>query len=173
MAALLEDARIGLFLDDPEIRAARAQLAAEPLFRAEHFHTPDRDNCPDPFGETRYRQHFRTILRALRQGEALKIHFHTKNGRAVTYVVRPRKLQYSEKDDKFRLLGHAWSRAQAGAGNTPRNVTINLGRIVNLRVYKKDVEVEAGRTPPARAPMGTALLELSEESSEEVVEAFR
>ena len=55
----------------------------------------------------------------------------------MTYVVvMPEYLEYSEKDDKFRLIG---------SGNRYGN-TINLGRIVSCKPYNKPFDVNHGRT---------------------------
>lgn len=71
-----------------------------------------------PFDDPAYIAHFQLILQALREKRKLRITFTGARGKRNTWVFVLYKLEYSVKDDKFRLLT-----AQTYYG------TVNLGRI--------------------------------------------
>jgi predicted DNA-binding transcriptional regulator YafY len=66
-----------------------------------------------------YINNFRIVLQALRERRKLQISYSNRIGRMVTGTYNPWKLEYSAKDDKFRLVTNA---GQFGA-------TINIGRM--------------------------------------------
>lgn len=45
------------------------------------------------------------ILDAIRKKYSLDIVVRTRKGKTARYVMAPQYLEYSEKDDKFRLIG--------------------------------------------------------------------
>jgi len=114
MKALLTDPRIALF--QPNISGLDT---VEPLFTVDDFVYFDRYADGDPFGNDNYINNFHIILKALRECRKLKISYSNRTGRRVTGTYNPWKLEYSAKDDKFRLLTNA---GHFGA-------TINIGRI--------------------------------------------
>jgi len=115
LKALLTDPRISLFVPD-----VSGLDDVEPLFNADDFVYFDRYSDGDPFGDIDYITNFHIILRALRERRKLKINYSNRAGRLVTGTYNPWKLEYSAKDDKFRLLTNG---GYFGA-------TINLGRII-------------------------------------------
>ncbi len=76
----------------------------EPLFTAEDYYIFDRYSDGDPFEDEGYIQRFRTILSAIQEKQPLKIHSVNRKGNTVSAIVMPQRLEYSEKDDKFRLI---------------------------------------------------------------------
>lgn len=107
----------------------------EPLFTQEDYIIYDKYSDGDPFTDEGYIERFRLILLAIREKKWLNIAMETKNGGVRSYTVFPKKLEYSEKDDKFRLLTQ---------GN--HHVSqINLGRIKKCSVcdWDKECEIEA------------------------------
>ena len=118
MKALLSDPRIALFC--PDISGIDT---VEPLFDINDFVYFDRYADGDPFGDADYINNFRVILEALRERRKLKINYSNRTGRRVTGTYNPYKLEYSTKDDKFRLLTNA---GHFGA-------TINIGRITDRK----------------------------------------
>ena len=120
LKALLADSRLTLFAPDT---SGLEQI--EPLFTADDFIYFDRYTDGDPFNDADYIHHFRVILRALRECRKLQISFVSgRNSRRLTGTYIPRGLEYSAKDDKFRLLTNG---GRFGA-------TINLGRMISCEM---------------------------------------
>jgi hypothetical protein len=120
LKALLTDPRIALFQPD-----ASGLDAVEPLFHMNDFIYFDRYVDGDPFDDDIYINNFHIILKALRERRKLKISYSNRTGRRVTGTYNPWKLEYSAKDDKFRLLTNA---GHFGA-------TINIGRITACELF--------------------------------------
>ena len=76
----------------------------EPLFTPEDYVVFDKYNNGDPFEDSRYIKNFGTVLWAIRNKMRLKIRYHGNKGRFILMEGDPYKLEYSEKDDKFRVL---------------------------------------------------------------------
>jgi len=114
LKALLLDRRIALFAPD-----AAGLEDVEPLYRPETFVLFDQYADGDPYEEETYIACFQMILQAIREKRMLRVRFHDHTGRRHAVVCAPYRLEYSEKDDKFRLLA---------VGNRRRHV-VNLSRI--------------------------------------------
>ena len=76
----------------------------EPLFTSEDYYIYDKYMDGDPYEEEAYIQRFKTILSALNEKKPLKIQMVNRKGNIVSMTVMPQHLEYSEKDDKFRLI---------------------------------------------------------------------
>ena len=114
LKALLLDPRIALFAPD-----AAGLEDVEPLYRPETFVRFDQYADGDPYGDEGYIQCFRTVLQAIREKRRLNIRFHSRTGARHWITCIPYRLEYSAKDDKFRLL----------AAGTRRDNVINLARM--------------------------------------------
>lgn len=159
VAAILHDPRIGLFLSDAELAEARGLLAGEgvePMFRPEDFHYFDACSDGDPYQDGEYRARFGQILKAIQSQCALHIQFRSGEGEMVNTCVLPQTLEYSSKDDKFRLLCRRLKPACAGG-----EMTINLARILAITPCATDVSAVAAE--PAECAAERILLEISEE----------
>ena len=75
----------------------------------------------EPFENPEYIQNFRLILDAIKHQYPIQISITNCHGKRITTRTIPEYLEYSEKDDKFRLIGTG-----SKLGNT-----INLGRITS------------------------------------------
>lgn len=130
LRSLLSDPRIHLFLDETE-QAGLEQLLADtqPLYNERDFYYFDRYKDGDPYDSPEYREHFHIILTALREHRILLTAYEGKKGRTHTFEVLPYQLQYSSKDDKFRLCCLRHSR-----GRFCRNTLLNLSRIKHCRL---------------------------------------
>lgn len=125
LKAIAHDPRIRLFGDEifdfPDV---------EPLFLPEDIlvfgHYADGDNYTDE----RYIQHFRLILDAIKYQYPLKITLQNRRENPLVMSVLPHSLEYSEKDDKFRLIG---SSDRYGS-------TINLGRIISCEKCQDSIK---------------------------------
>jgi len=126
LKALLQDPRIALFDPDPS-----GLEDVEPLYKPNAFVFFDRYMDGDPYDDKTYIENFRLILTAIREKRALRIRFRGHSGIRHSFVCMPYRLEYSAKDDKFRLLS-------LGKRNTH---TINLARVrscVLLEEYDPD-----------------------------------
>lgn len=145
LKAVSLDPRVRLFPEtipeDPE---------AEPLFRPEDIEVFDRYSDGDPFEDETYIRHFRTVLQAIRERTPLWMEAVSARGRINHFIMTPQRLEYSEKDDKFRVFGHGF-----------RPLFVNLARITQCEPYAGEVHYgdAAAETPGKRV----AELELVDE----------
>lgn len=105
LRALLDDPRIGLFLDQKQLQALDEILASvPPLWRQDQFYYFDRFADGDPYEDENYRRSFRTLLQAQKENRYVDIDYTSPNGNRVHHHYVPARLEYSVKNDKFRLL---------------------------------------------------------------------
>ena len=103
LKAILLDPRMKLFgvsikgLDD-----------VEPLFTSADYHVYDKYSDGDPFDDPEYIRQFRVILNAIRQNSQIKFEMVNRKGNTMFVRCHPLRLEYSEKDDKFRLVTAGW-----------------------------------------------------------------
>ena len=101
-----------------------------PLFTKDDYDVFDQYADGDPYEKEGYRSHFRTILDAIKNQDLLTIEMKNGKGKKIEIQLMPKYLEYSEKDDKFRLIGFSKGCAK----------TVNLGRILSCKreggVYK-------------------------------------
>ncbi len=114
MKSLLTDPRMQLF--SPDLTGFED---TPPLFTQDMIVYYDRYLNGDDYGDVAYIERFRTILRALREKRNLYIRFESRQHAQPKIVVTPYYLEYSEKDDRFRLVAAGWK----------RRWVINLSRI--------------------------------------------
>lgn len=125
LKALLEDPRIHLFLSEPTKRQLQDALAAaEPLWHQDDFYYFDRFADADPYEDTQYQKNFRTILTGIRQRQYVDIDYNSPRGRRLHHHYLPCRLEYSVKNDKFRLIALEKRKAQ-----NDRLELLNLGRM--------------------------------------------
>lgn len=93
---------------DPRIKLFGAEINGlenvEPLFTPDDYFIYDKYSDGDPFDDEEYIKRFRIILSALNEKQPLKIQTVNRRGKNVSMTVMPQRLEYSEKDDKFRLI---------------------------------------------------------------------
>ena len=119
LKALLLDPRVRLF--DPSEEGLED---VEPLFTPDQFVYFDRYADGDDYSDPRYIEHFRMIIRAMHEKRKLRVRFHGHRGTRQSYICIPYRLEYSSKDDKFRLI--------TGFRNKP--LTVNLSRIDSVHI---------------------------------------
>ena len=105
----------------------------EPLFTKEDYCVYDKYSDGDPFEDEGYIQRFRVILAAIRQKTPIKFEMLNRKGRVVYGCFVPRHLEYSEKDDKFRVIA-------AGNGFVG---TVNLSRMTRCVHYTDDKSLDS------------------------------
>ena len=97
----------------------------EPLFTPEDYYVYDKYADGDPFEDGEYIRQFRVILRAIRDGSQIKFEMTNRKGNTMFIRCRPVRLEYSEKDDKFRVVTAGWRAVS----------TVNLAKIKNCVRY--------------------------------------
>ena len=92
----------------------------EPLFTSRDYCLYDQYGDGDPFEDAGYMERFRMILTAIKERRPLRVELINRHGQRTRWQGIPVRLEYSEKDDKFRMItvGSRYGR------------TINLGRII-------------------------------------------
>ncbi len=142
LRALLSDPRVALFDPSPE-----GLEDVRPLCAPDTFVYFDRYTDGDPFDDPEYIRHFRTVLTALREKRKLRIRFTGSRGKRHRWVCVPHRLEYSAKDDKFRLQTFS-----------PRSaLTINLARVREAELLDHYAPEEYRPRPPRKQ---TLVLEL-------------
>lgn len=132
LKTLLLDSRIALFSPN-----ADGLEEVEPLYTPEMVVYFDRYEDADPYTEKQYIQNFQTILTALREKRSLKIHYRMAKGRERQIKCIPMELEYSSRDDKFRL--HYVQSEDDSTGKTVigEQFTANLSRMITVELGEK------------------------------------
>ncbi|GHS93235.1 hypothetical protein AGMMS50276_03130 [Synergistales bacterium] len=102
MKALLSDPRVKLF--SPSVEGLED---VEPLYTQDSFTYFDRYADGDPYDDPAYIEHFHTILTALRENRKLSVKSEGLRKTVHKWICIPHRMEYSEKDDKFRLIAMA------------------------------------------------------------------
>lgn len=123
LKALLLDKRIRLF--EPPMGGLED---VEPLFTPDMFDYFDRYDDGDPYEDAEYIAHFRVILQSLREKRRLMVRFRGNTGRRNSWQCIPRALEYSSKDDKFRMI----------AASSRGVLTVNLASISSCDLLDTD-----------------------------------
>ncbi|ADU26803.1 WYL domain-containing protein [Ethanoligenens harbinense] len=145
LKTLLSDPRIALFQPDET-----GLDDVEPLFSYNDVVYFDRYADGDPYTDANYIQNFHTVLQALREKRKLKISHSSRIDRRVSGVFVPFRLEYSGKDDKFRLItSGAW-----------HSRTINLARITQCELLG---EYADGECIPPRQKDASVIFDLTDE----------
>lgn len=121
-----------------------------PLYLNSDFYFTDMINDGDPYGNEEYKNNFRIILQALKEKRKLSISFLSGKGYSHRNIYIPRKLEYSQKDDKFRLLCK---------GNY-KFVVINLARITSCELLESYGDISL---KPYYRKKNSVILEITDE----------
>lgn len=89
------------------------------LFTPDDYMIYDKYGDGDPFEDEEYIRKFRVVLDAVRTSGQIKFEMTDRHGDNMFVRCRPVKLEYSEKDDKFRVITAGWRKVS----------TVNLARI--------------------------------------------
>lgn len=127
LKAILSDPRVQLF--QPPMEGLED---VEPLYPANAIVYYDRYVDGDPYTDPAYIAHFRSILTAIKEKRWLRVGFTGHNGMPHSWRCMPYKLEYSAKDDKFRLI----------SANKHRALSINLARIIRCDILEACTEEE-------------------------------
>lgn len=137
MKALLLDPRIRLFMPDMAGLEEIGFKDVEPLFTPDMIVYYDRYSDGDDYENPEYIRHFRTILQALQEEQDIFVSFESRLHAKPQLVVTPHYLEYSEKDDRFRLV----------AAGRRRRWVINLSRITACEPAHRNDLVQLKEAP--------------------------
>lgn len=132
LKAICCDKRLKLFVDDCDLhRISRHLDDVEPLFTENDFYLYDRYLDGDPYDDAVYIENFRTVLKAIHQNKKIYIEYKSHVGHVNRFCLQPFKIEYSQKDDKFRVISKIKN----------RQATLNIARIVRCEIkddYRAD-----------------------------------
>ena len=125
LKALCNDKRIRLFVADDVLARVELQLKeVEPLFTENDFYFYDKYSDGDPYEDSEYIKTFRTVLDAIHQRKKIKLEYTGRFGQQKSFICAPYKIEYSEKDDKFRVISKVKN----------RHSILNVARINNCEL---------------------------------------
>ena len=145
MKGLLSDPRVRLFSPSPD-----GLEDVEPLCARDAFVCFDRYLDGDPFEDEAYVQNFRTVLAAIRESRKLSVIYLDARGKKErSWLLIPYRLEYSAKDDKFRLIARA----------KHRHLTVNMARILKCEVMEAYAPEEYVPLLPAKNELTLELVD--------------
>lgn len=125
LKSILCDKRICLFLNDETLNRLEKQLESiEPLFTENDFYLYDQYSDGDPYNDSVYVKNFRTILKAIHEKKSVNIEYSGRYERTKKILCLPQKIEYSQKDDKFRVLCKIKN----------HDATLNIARIIHCEI---------------------------------------
>ena len=111
LKALCNDKRIRLFVSDEVLERLKNQLQdVEPLFTENDYYLYDKYSDGDPYDDSEYIKNFRTALEAIHQKKTISVEYTGRFGQQKRFICAPCKIEYSEKDDKFRIISKVRNR---------------------------------------------------------------
>ncbi len=111
LKALCNDKRIRLFVDDEVLAKLKSHLKdVEPLFTENDYYLYDKYSDGDPYEDAEYIKNFRTVIKAIHQNKKISLEYTGRFGQPKRFVCEPYKIEYSEKDDKFRIISKVKNR---------------------------------------------------------------
>ena len=125
--AIAQDPRMQLFLAADGAAPKLPYPEVPALFAQKDYYIFDKYEDGDPYEEPTYKEHFATALRAVREGRVLDIRLRNRHHQTVHTFLAPTHLEYSEKDDKFRIVGRGTRRADV----------INLARVERCKICEE------------------------------------
>ena len=128
LKALCNDKRIRLFVDDEVLTKLRLKLKdVEPLFTDNDYYLYDKYSDGDPYDDSNYIKNFRTVLEAIHQKKTISVEYTGRFGQQKRFNCAPYKIEYSEKDDKFRIISKVKN----------RHSILNIARINSCELTEK------------------------------------
>ena len=111
LKALCNDKRIRLFVRDEVLECLKNQLQdVEALFNENDYYLYDKYSDGDPYDDPDYIKNFRTVLEAIHQKKTISVEYTGRFGQQKRFICAPCKIEYSEKDDKFRIISKVRNR---------------------------------------------------------------
>lgn len=135
LKAKLTDPKFRLFLSDEDIAALSERLKdIKPLYNRKYFREFDRFTDGDDYDDANYRQVFGTVLRAVGEREIISLELTSRRGVRMTKNVLPVRIEYSRKNDKFRVYCITFPKKE--------EYLFNIGRIERAVPTGKHIQTE-------------------------------
>lgn len=135
--SILQDIRIQLFFTTEELQQLQKLFSdAHTLWKPEDFYYYDRFSNRDNYEDVEYQQNFHTLINAIRNHQYVDISYESRLNHRVHHHYLPCRLEYSIKNDKFRLLGIVKNATQ------PNVEILNLDRMQSVSLlpdYATDI----------------------------------
>lgn len=160
LRAILSDPKIGLFLEDKEIAALDSYLSSiPPLYASHDFYVYDSAEDGDDYSDPGYRCNFRVLLHAINTHEPVFIKYEGRRGNMIEDHFMPHKMEYSVKNDKFRVL------CCRAAKHGLNEYVLNLSRIQGVEPADTDSEATPGmdKAEAGKTKFHTVKFEITEE----------
>ena len=126
---LMSDSRFPLFFTDTQLKELEELLSnIPPLYRTSDFCLFDQYGDHDPFSSVMYREHMHTILEAITTQRTLSVSYLSRKGNILTHPWFPCRLEYGQRDGKFRLYG-----ITASQKGRKRMDVLNVARILSIQ----------------------------------------
>lgn len=106
----------------------------EPLFTKEDYKIFDKYEDGDAFEDETYARNFRVIKKAVENNRPVKITMLNRQGKRIKLKLYPQGLEYSQKDDKFRIISSG-----------SRFKRFNMGRLLTAEIcndFEKTQEMQ-------------------------------
>lgn len=133
LKAILMDEKIQLFLDKKEIATLQEQLwDVHPLWQPEDFYYFDRFTDHDDYSTPIYKKNFQKIMEAIKNHEYIEVQYQNSSGKISTLSCLPCRLEYSIKNDRFRILS-----IKDPTVAKPELLILNLSRILQIDTIQK------------------------------------
>lgn len=111
LKALCNDKRIRFFVSDEVLERLKNQLQdVDALFKENDYYLYDKYSDGDPYDDPDYIKNFRTVLEAIHQKKTISVEYTGRFGQQKRFICAPCKIEYSEKDDKFRIISKVRNR---------------------------------------------------------------
>lgn len=121
---ILEKRWLKTILLDPRIALFQIPMGelkdVEPLFEPGDIVYFDRYLDGDSYDDPTYVAIFRTIRQAIKERRKIRVKFRNNKDQVRTHLLEPVKIEYSDKEDKFRVL----------CAGRPDTRIINIGRVI-------------------------------------------
>lgn len=125
-----------------------------PMYKPNDFYYFDKINDGDPYEDEQYIKNFKLILRGIKENKYLKIVYYSGKGSVQKGVYIPQKLEFSKKDDKFRLI------CRGGNNRSVTISTINVARIESVQLCEVFLD---SRVRPYKRTKCTLILRINDE----------
>ncbi len=120
---------------DPKMKLFDADFSflddVEPLFTPDDVVVFDKYLDGDNFEDEGYVARFKMICYAINNKLSLEIKLVNKNGETIKRLLQPQRLEYSKKDDKFRLI----------ARGVQSEEIINLQKITHCKIKSERIKI--------------------------------
>jgi hypothetical protein len=131
---IVKDKRFSLFVEENQYHIYEKLLSdIEPLYDSKHFITVDMANDGDDYQNKEYKEIFKLIMQGIQDNKIIFVKYESGKGNRLSAYFAPYKLEYSIKDDKFRLCG-----IRVRQGRMRNLYKLNLSRIRSVEVMEYD-----------------------------------